>query len=81
MPLETWLCRDTSRNRRVRSDEVEFMIWFTYNILQGAGENIGSLTTGGKTYEVWRKDSCGDGWEYIAFRPTSANDSGTISIE
>lgn len=81
-PLETWLARDTSRNRTCRSDEIELMIWFDYYGLQGAGTQVGSVTIGGKNYEIWRKGDCGSGkWEYIAFRPTSPSSSGTITID
>ncbi len=81
-PLETWLARDTSRNRTCRSDEIELMIWFDYYGLQGAGTQVGTATIGGKTYEIWRKGDCGSGkWEYIAFRPTTPSSSGTVTID
>jgi hypothetical protein len=81
-PLETWLTHGDRGS--VSSDEVEFMIWMPcYNILQGAGSNIGSITVGSYTYEIWRSDACGNGqWEYFAFRPTtSGSNSATVTVQ
>ncbi|AEJ62362.1 glycoside hydrolase family 12 [Spirochaeta thermophila DSM 6578] len=86
-PFETWLTRDTSRGRDVRSDEVEIMVWFNYYGLQGAGSQVDTLTvpievngqTRDMTFEVWRSDAVGNGgWEYFAFRPTTPVSEGTV---
>jgi len=79
--FETWLVRDTTRDRRVRRDEVELMIWLDYYDLHGAGTNIGTVIIDGKEYEIWRSGSCGDGWEYFAFLPKTHSKSGTVTIK
>lgn len=80
--FETWLTKTTSRGG-VGAGEVEIMVWLTYNGLQGAGSQVGTVSvpiqvdnqTIQVTYEIWKSNS---GWEYFAFRPTTTTDKGKI---
>jgi len=81
-PLETWLTRDLTIGKNAAgSDEIEVMIWLDGQGLQGFGSQVGTFTSGGKTYNVYRSDAVGDGgWEGIAFTPVSPQSSGTVTI-
>ena len=79
--FETWLTQDTSRGS-IESNEVEIMIWLTYNGLQGFGSTVGSITVGGISYTIYRSDAVSAvGWEGFAFLPTSPADSATKTIQ
>jgi endoglucanase len=82
-PLETWLTRDTGRGEQaIQSDEIELMIWLDGQGLQGAGGVVGSFSSGGRSYNVYRSGAVGNGsWEYFAFVPTSPQRSGTVTVQ
>jgi endoglucanase len=82
-PLETWLTRDTNRGENaIQSNEIELMIWLDGQGLQGFGSQVGTFTSGGRTYNVYRSGAVSDpGWEGIAFTPVSPQSSGTVTIQ
>jgi len=50
----------------------ELMIWLDYQGMQPAGSQVGTVSIGGATWEVWYAQL---DWNYIAYRRTSATTS------
>ncbi|MEM2940571.1 MAG: hypothetical protein QW304_03350 [Thermoproteota archaeon] len=80
---DAWIVRESVKNNPGQgpgAGDLEIMVWTYSQNMNPAGSKVGEVTIGGKTWEVYRQGSIGNGWQYIAFKLKGQNiKSGTIS--
>ncbi len=73
---EAWFSPSTSSTNGYGGG-AELMIWLDYTGMQPSGSQVGTATIAGATWQVWYSNI---GWNYIAYRRTSAATSISANL-